>query len=130
MKPEQSRQLGQLLKARREECELSTHRLAREAEMDQATIVRLEAGSIVAPRPDKLSRVAQALGISGANVFALAGYTVPMDLPTLRPYLQAKYRGLLDEDLDKIETYVGRLAKKRGVELVEAATAVAKTDIE
>ena len=127
MKPEQSRQLGQLLKARREECGLSTHRLADATEMDQATIVRLEAGSIVAPRPDKLSRIAQVLGISGADVFALAGYTVPGDLPTLRPYLQAKYRGLLKEDLDKIEAYVGRIAKKRGFELVEVATA-AKTD--
>ena len=46
------------------------------------------------------------LGISGADVFALAGYTVPSDLPTLRPYLSAKYRGLLVEDIDRIETYV------------------------
>jgi transcriptional regulator with XRE-family HTH domain len=130
MKPEQSRQLGQLLKARREECGLSMRGLARATEIHQTTIVRLEAGSIVAPKADKLSRIAQALSISSADYFALAGYTVPSDLPTLRPYLQAKYRGLLDEDLDKIETYVGRLAKKRGVELVEAATAVAKTDSE
>ena len=122
MKPNRARQLGKLLKARREERGLSTHRLAQTAEMDQATIVRLEAGSITAPRPDKLSRIAQALGISGADVFAMADYTVPDDLPSLRPYLEAKYHGLHDEDLDKIETYVGRLAKKRGVELVEAAT--------
>jgi len=87
--------------------------------MDQATVVRLEAGSIVAPRPDKLSRIAQVLGLSGADVFALAGYTVPGDLPTLRPYLQAKYGGLLKEDLDRIEAYVGRIARKRGFDLVE-----------
>ena len=130
MKPERSRQLGLLVKERREECGLSTHRLAQATEMDQATVVRIEAGSILAPRPDKLSRIAQVLGISGADIFALAGYTVPADLPSLRPYLQAKYHGLLDEDLDKIETFVGRLAKKRGVELVEAATAVANTDSE
>ena len=61
------------------------------------------------------------LGISGADVFALAGYTVPTDLPSLRPYLYAKYHGLLAEDIDKIEAYVGRLAKKRGFELVEVA---------
>jgi transcriptional regulator with XRE-family HTH domain len=41
MKPERTQQLGQLLKARREERGLSTHRLARAAEMDQATIFRL-----------------------------------------------------------------------------------------
>jgi transcriptional regulator with XRE-family HTH domain len=117
MKPAQGTQLGQLLKARRETSGLSTHRLAAAAEMDQATIVRLEAGSIVAPRPDKLSRIAQVLGISGADVFALAGYAVPTDLPTLRPYLFAKYRELLAEDIDKIEAYVARIAKKRGFAL-------------
>jgi len=117
MKPERAQQLGQLLKARREERGLSTHRLAAAAEMDQATIVRLEAGSIVAPRPDKLSRIAQVLGISGADVFALAGYVVPSDLPSLRAYLSAKYGGLQVDDIDKIETYVARIAKKRGFDL-------------
>lgn len=85
--------------------------------MDQATIVRLEAGTIGAPRPDKLSRIAQVLGISGADVFALAGYAVPSDLPGLRAYLSAKYGGLQVDDIDKIETYVGRIAKKRGFDL-------------
>jgi transcriptional regulator with XRE-family HTH domain len=89
--------------------------------MDQATIVRLEAGSIVAPRPDKLSRIAQVLGISGADVFALAGYAVPADLPTLRPYLLAKYGELLAEDVDRIEAFVARIAKKRGFELVDSS---------
>jgi transcriptional regulator with XRE-family HTH domain len=117
MKPEQARQLGLLLKARREACGLSTHRLAAAAEMDQATVVRFEAGSIVAPRPDKLSRIAEALDISGADVFALAGYLVPSDLPSLRAYLTAKYGGLQIDDIDKIETYVGRIAKKRGFDL-------------
>jgi transcriptional regulator with XRE-family HTH domain len=122
MKSEQARQLGQLLRARREACGLSTHRLAAAAEMDQATVVRFEAGSIVAPRPDKLSRIAQVLGISGADVFALAGYTVPNDLPSLRTYLSAKYGGLQVDDIDKIETYVSRIAKKRGFALVDVTT--------
>jgi len=121
MKQERAKQLGRLLKARRIECGLSTHRLAAAAEMDQATIVRLEAGGIVAPRPDKLSRIARVLGISGADVFALAEYAVPGDLPSLRPYLLTQHPGLLDEDLDKIETYVSRIAKKRGLELSDAA---------
>jgi transcriptional regulator with XRE-family HTH domain len=122
METEQATQLGQLLKASREASGLSTHRLAAAAEMDQATVVRLEAGSISAPRPDKLSRIAQVLGISGADIFSLAGYTVPSDLPTLRPYLSAKYRGLLNEDIDKIEAYVARTAKKRGIEVAEVSS--------
>ena len=127
MKPDQAKELGQLLKARREKCGLSTHRLAHAAEMDQATISRLEAGSITAPRPDKLSRIAQVLGITGSDIFALADYTVPSDLPSLRPYLQSKYSGLLADDIDKIEVYVRRLAKKRGVELAEPAPSGAST---
>ena len=127
MKPEQAQQLGELLKARREACGLSTHGLARATAMNQATIVRLEAGSIVAPKADKLSRIAQALGIGAADYFALAGYAVPTDLPSLRPYLQAKYAGLLSEDLDKIAAYVARLAKKRGVEFAEVAPGGAST---
>lgn len=114
MKPEQSRQLGQVLKARRIECGLSTHRAAQLAEMDQATIVRLEAGSITAPHPDKLKRIAEVLGVSGIDLFAMADYIVPADLPSLRPYLQAKYRGLEEEDLNRIEAYIGRIARKRG----------------
>jgi transcriptional regulator with XRE-family HTH domain len=115
-------QLGQLLKAKREEHGLSTHRLAAAAEMDQATIVRFEAGTIGAPRPDKLSRIAEVLGIRSADVFALAGYMAPRDLPTLRPYLSAKYRGFLAEDLDRIEAYVARIAKKRGFSLMQVAS--------
>lgn len=128
MKPEQAQQLGQLLTARREARGLSMRGLAKATAIHQTTIMRLEAGSIVAPKADKLSRIAQALGISGADYFALAGYTVPSDLPSLRPYLQAKYHGLLDEDLDKIEAYVSRLARKRGVELAESAASGTNTE--
>lgn len=117
MKPEGATQLGQFLKAHREACGLSGRRLAAAAGMDQATLLRFETGHIGAPRPDKLSRIAQVLGVSSADVFALAGYTAPRDLPTLRPYLTAKYHGLLAEDINRIETYVARIAKKRGVKL-------------
>ena len=119
MKPDQAKTLGQMLKARREELGLSTHKLAKLAEIDQATVVRFEAGSILAPHPDKLSRVAKALSISGADVYALADYLVPSDLPSLKPYLKTKYDRLLDEDISKIEELVTRLAKKRGFSLAD-----------
>lgn len=120
MNPNQSGQLGQFLQARRKACGLSTHKLAAAAGMDQATVVRFEAGTIGAPRPDKLARIADALGVSGADVFALAGYTAPTDLPALRPYLTAKYPGLLAEDVDRIEAFTARIAKKRGFGLAHS----------
>lgn len=122
MKPDQAKTLGQTLKARREKLGLSTHQLAKIAEIDQATVVRFEAGSILAPHPDKLSRVAEALSMSGADVYALADYLVPTDLPSLKPYLRTRYGLLLDEDISKIEDLVARLAKKRGFILADMDT--------
>lgn len=122
MKPEQAQELGQMLKARREELGLSTHRLATLASIDQATVVRIEAGSILSPRPAKLTRIADALGLSGADVYALADYVVPSDLPGLRPYLKAKYARLLEEDVEKIEALAARLAKRRGFSLSDTGT--------
>ena len=121
MDEQQGRQLGQLLRARRKACRLSTHALAAAARINQATVVRLEAGTIGAPRLDKLSRLAGVLGLRGADLLALAGYTPPADLPSLRPYLETRYPGFLSEDLEKIEGYVGRLARRRGFALAEAA---------
>lgn len=122
MKPDRAQELGRFLKARREQRGLSTHRLAAAAEMDQATVVRFEGGSIAAPRPDKLARIGEVLGVSVADVFALAGYVAPSDLPNLGPYLTAKYPELLAEDVDRIETCVARIAKRRGFAFVRAAS--------
>ena len=127
MAPDHPSHLGQLLEARRKARGLSQHGLARAAGINQSTVLRLETGEIAVPSLDKLGRLAQVLDISGADVFALAGYSVSADLPSLRPYLQAKFSGLLCEDIDKIETYVGRLAKKRGVDLAKAASDGAST---
>ena len=115
------------MQARRMERGLSTHKLAAAAHMDQATIVRFEAGAISAPRPDKLARIAEVLGVSSADVFALAGYKAPSDLPALQPYLSAKYPALLPEDLDRIEAYVARIVKRRSADL-KAANAGASQD--
>jgi transcriptional regulator with XRE-family HTH domain len=128
MDEHESQQLGQFLQAHRTERGLSTHKLAAAAHMDQATIVRFEAGAISAPRPDKLARIAEVLGVSSADVFALAGYKAPSDLPSLRPYLSTKYPALLAEDLDRIEAYVARIVKRRSTDLTTAANAGASQD--
>lgn len=122
MKPDQAKTLGQMLKARREELGLSTRKLAKLAEINQATVVRFEAGGILAPHPDKLSRIAKALSLSGTDVYALADYLVPTDLPSLKPYLKTKYSKLLDEDITKMEELLARLAKKRGFSLADTET--------
>jgi transcriptional regulator with XRE-family HTH domain len=111
------RRLGAFLQARREELGLSARQLASRAATDQTTINRIEQGLIAAPRPDKLARIAEALGLNLADVYVHAGYAVPKDLPSFKPYLRAKYGDLPTGEIEKIETYAARLAKKHGVRL-------------
>ena len=74
---------------------------------NDATIVRLEQGLFAAPRPDKLSRIADALDLSRADVFAFAEYVVPGDLPSFHPYLLSKYpdmpQGAIDDLLREFD---------------------------
>jgi transcriptional regulator with XRE-family HTH domain len=104
---QRAQELGRRLRTRREELGLSTRQLAEQAGMDDATVVRLEQGLFAAPRPDKLSRIAEALGMSLADVFAFAEYVVPGDLPSFHPYLLSKYpdmpQGAVDELLREFD---------------------------
>ena len=114
VEPEQAKTLGRLLRARREELGLSSRQLAERAAMDDATIVRIEQGAFAAPRPDKLSRIAEALGLSLADVFALADYAVPDDLPSFQPYLRSKYRDMPTEAVDDLNKAFERIVRKHG----------------
>ena len=117
MDQKQAQALGRMLKEARDAHKYSTYKLGELAEMNQATIVRLEAGSIGVPSPDKLSRLAEVLGLSAADMFALVDYTVPTDLPSFKPYLRTKYKALPQGDIEKIEAFAAGLAKKHGVNL-------------
>src|SRR5438445_8722958 len=117
MDQEQARELGQRLRERRELLGLSTRELADRAETTHTTVVRFEQGAYDAPAPDKLSRIAEALGLSLADVFALADYSVPTDLPSFRPYLRTKYRGLPTPAVEELERSFNRIAKRHGLDL-------------
>ncbi len=114
VEPEQAKRLGQTLRARREELGLSSRQLAEQAGMNDATIVRIEQGAFAAPRPDKLSRIAEALGLSLADVFALADYAVPDDLPSFQPYLRSKYRDMPAGAVDDLGKAFQRIVRKHG----------------
>ena len=117
MDDEQAKALGELLRQKREELGLSTRQLGEIAGLDGTTVLRFEEGAFAAPRPDKLARVAEALGLSLADVYAMADYAVPNDLPNFTPYLRTKYRTLPAGDVEKIEAYASRLARKHGISL-------------
>jgi transcriptional regulator with XRE-family HTH domain len=114
MDQEQARELGQRLRERREQLRLSTRELAERAGTTHTTVVRLEQGAYDAPAPDKLSRIANALGLSLADVYALADYSVPTDLPSFRPYLRTKYRDLPRPAVEELEQSFKRIAKRHG----------------
>lgn len=90
--------------------------LERLAGVDNGTIVRIEQGAFAAPRPDKLSRIAEALRLPLADVFALAEYVVPDELPSLVPYLRAKYRALPAKAIAELERYFDDLAGRYGID--------------
>lgn len=117
VEPEQAEELGRFLRQRREELGLSTRQLAAETGINDVTIARIERGEFAAPRPDKLSKIAEALGLTVADVFALADYVTPDELPNFSPYLRSKYRGLPADAVSDIERYAARLAKRHGVAL-------------
>ena len=117
MEPEQAKRLGTYLREARQAKGLSARQLGDLTDINDATIVRFENGSFTAPAPDKLARIAEALDLPVADVFALAEYASPTELPSFTPYLRTKYRDLPDDAMAQIEKYVARIAKKHGVAL-------------
>ncbi len=114
MGPEQAIELGQLIRARREQLGLSVRQLADQAEMNFATISRLEQGQFGSPRADKLARLAAALDLNVADLYGLAEYTVPSQLPSFQPYLRSKYRDMPPEALRDLDKAFERIIKKHG----------------
>lgn len=93
---------------------ISTRTLAGEVGIDQSNIVRLERGSVATPNPAVLGRIAQVLNLDVADLYALAGYTRPSELPAFTPYLRSKFGGLPEAARAEIEQSFRRIADKYG----------------
>lgn len=117
MKRNPAQTLGQLLRDKRQELGYSTYDLAEAAGVDESTVVRFEQGRFTAPRPDKLSRFAQALGLSLADVYAKAGYTIPDELPSFEPYLHTKYPQLPKRAVGELARHFKQLMRQHGLPL-------------
>lgn len=118
MNPKQAKKLGAYIRAARERQNLSQNRLGELiGDVPNSTILRLERGDNLTPRPDLLADIANVLGIKLADLYALADYAAPNELPALTPYLRTKYRDLPEGDVKAISMYAARLMKQRGVDL-------------
>jgi transcriptional regulator with XRE-family HTH domain len=99
--------LGRFVSTRRQEQHLSLSELAKRTGVNKTTIHRLETGES-RPTADLLSSLARALGLPAVDLFVLAGYLNPHDLPSLRVYLQAAYGDLPPQTLTEIEACLQR----------------------
>lgn len=93
---------------------LSTRQLASEIGIDQSNIVRLEQGSVAEPKPAVLEGLARVLDLELADLYALAGYTKPSELPTFTPYLRSKFADLPDQARAELERSFQSIANKYG----------------
>jgi len=99
--------IGAFITEKREALGISQRELIRRSGV--INLNRLELGTTPSPRTDTLQAVADALGISLAELVA-AGR--PEDLPTLTPYLRAKYADMPEEGRRRMTKYFERLAKE------------------
>jgi transcriptional regulator with XRE-family HTH domain len=114
LNPQQAKDLGRRLSARREELGLTVRDVERLAGVDDSTVVRLENGVIADPRPATVRAICEALDLVVADVYPIADY--PGSLPTFRPYLRTKYRGLPAEAVEQLDRIFRRLAERHGLD--------------
>ena len=104
--------LARAIRDRRQEMELSARELARRAGVDNATIVLLEQGKIPLPRVDTVRSITQVLTLPLADIYTTINWLPEDALPSLRPYMRAKYAELSEADLAEIERFVNVVSNR------------------
>jgi transcriptional regulator with XRE-family HTH domain len=115
MTPEHAGRVGRVIREQREQLGLSQRRLVALAGINHATLHKLENGVLRSPQTDTLRAVATALQLSVTDLFAVAGWLPANELPTLRPYLRAKYRDLDEQAIADLERYADELSQRYGI---------------
>jgi hypothetical protein len=75
---------------------------------------KLEHGVYESPSPKMLAPIARVIAAPLADMYALAGYAVPEQLPTLTPYLRSKYQ-LPPKALAELQRYFDYLRQYYGI---------------
>lgn len=113
MSPTDLSELGAFIARHRGEHAMSLEALAQSTGVSRSTILRIERGEFGRPDPEKLQRIARALELPVEDLFALANYTPSDALPTVQPYLRAKFGDELGkDDLAAVERYLDRRRAK------------------
>jgi transcriptional regulator with XRE-family HTH domain len=106
--------LGQYVAREREALGISQRQLAKRIGLSHSYLNRLEGGEFASPEPATLYRIAEALDTEPEDLFALAGHTVPRQLPSFAPYLRAKYE-MSDQAAKELADYFGYLSERYGI---------------
>lgn len=112
--PDQAQQLGTLLRARRTALNLSLRQVAQLTGLTISTLSEIETGVNLSPLPDTLKSLARGLGLSISDLFVIADWLPADELPTLKPYLRAKYHDLDEGAITELEAYANRLIQRHG----------------
>lgn len=108
--------LAKKVREAREAKDVSIYALAKQTNIHRSTLQSLEAGEIRNPSPEYLARIAEALDLRLADLYPLAGYALPSELPDFDGYLAAKFRGLPAEAIDELNGHLKYLADKHGLD--------------
>ena len=114
MKRDATLQFGEYLQRLRQDRRLSVRELGRMANLDAGGLTRLERGGI-SPQPDTLKALSAALEVPLADLFTMAGYVIPSDLPSMSTYLRTRY-GLPEDTIASVDEYVQKLIDERGLD--------------
>lgn len=109
-----SQALGQYIKARRLAQGLLLVDAAADSGLHYSYWSKLESGQVKTPSPKHLQSIARALEVDYKDLFVLAGYEVPEQLPTFQPYLRAKYQ-LPPGAIAELERYFDFLRNQYGI---------------
>ncbi|WP_330266288.1 helix-turn-helix transcriptional regulator [Streptomyces griseorubiginosus] len=107
-------QFGEYLQRLRRERKLGVRELARKASLDAGGLTRLEHGKTL-PQPDTLKALGVALEVPFADLFTMAGYVIPSDLPSMSTYLRTRY-GLPEDTIASVDEYIQRLIDEHGLD--------------
>ena len=107
-------QLGDYVRDGRKSRGLTHKQAAERSGLDYTYWRKLEAGQYALPSPKALEAVARVIDCSVDDLYALAGYEPSGGLPTLKPYLRAKYH-LPPEAIEQLEGYFAFLRHQYGI---------------
>jgi len=90
--PQPATTLGATIRQARERAGLSLRQLAAMTGIPRMTLHHLELDEIDRPNPKLLHTLAERLELNSDDLFAFVGYRSSHTLPSLAPYLRAKYQ--------------------------------------